>query len=449
MNEPDEPGPKTNQHPDSEGADLDAFTLGDIFPEAEALFQFQRVELEAALKTAFFVLDTNALLKPYQFNQVAIDGLGGLYRDLIEGGRLVVPAHAAREFAHRRPDKIKDLYQAVSAARKATLRTTLAAFGRFSQSEEIAKLEADIAKQIDERDRLLQEVLTTIRSWQGDDPVSVLYRELFTSGVVVSPDEDEETLKRDAGQRFRHRIPPGYKDRSKPTNAAGDVLIWHSILAAGRKQKRHAIFVSGEQKADWFHRSNREALFPRVELIDEYRRASSGRSIHIISFEQFLRRLNADVEVIRQVHVADAAARPKGHWGFYAERAVIRWIRDTIGFDTISESNGFPDFYGLANEDAIAVEVKLASDRPLWVTKARNVLARAGREEVGTDLVLVFVALSETNGTNALRALKFAFGRKPDDLGTTLIFVGYLNNEGELAVQGEVLDRPMKGPRSD
>lgn len=443
----EEPEKPDEGAPDSRG-ELDAFVLRDVFPDPHDLLAFQRGSVESAIKIGFFALDTSALLKAYGLSDSSLAGVGAIYRDLVEARRLVVPSHALREFAHRRPERIKQLYQQVSDARRGTLRTTLAGFDQFPEHAMIVQLENEIADHIAERDKLLGKMLETIASWKGDDPVNRLYRELFTEDVVVEPAVEVETLKQDVERRFKNRIPPGFKDARKNTNASGDVLIWHSILAAGARLKRPAIVVSGEQKTDWFCRSKGVPLFERVELIDEYRRASSGRQLHIITFEEFLRLMNADAEVVKEVQrsrvTRTATERPRGHWGYLAERAVMRWLRSN-GWEVI-ETDAFPDFvaYREGDDTARHIEVRLASNRPLAVAKANDVLARAEAEKIDS-LTIVFVALSQDHADRALGNLHRFFRKNPQRIADTRVIVGFLDDENaDFTPTGEVLERSFE-----
>jgi hypothetical protein len=85
-----------------------------------------------------------------------------------------------------------------------------------------------------------------------------------------------------------NHIPPGYKDEGKEQNAIGDYLIWLTILDIGKSKQLPVLFVSGDEKSDWYHQSESQALYPRYELVDEYRRASGGHQFHMVNFSGFL-----------------------------------------------------------------------------------------------------------------------------------------------------------------
>src|SRR5207247_10935182 len=62
-----------------------------------------------------------------------------------------------------------------------------------------------------------------------------------------------------------NKVPPGYKDSAKELGAAGDLIIWRTILEIGRTRKAHLVFVSGDEKADWWYRASGSVLYPRLD----------------------------------------------------------------------------------------------------------------------------------------------------------------------------------------
>lgn len=64
---------------------------------------------------------------------------------------------------------------------------------------------------------------------------------------------------------------------------------------------RGLIFISADEKNDWWHQSNKEGLYPRFELVDEFRRETNGQSFHIFSLSKLLQIFNASSTVIDSV----------------------------------------------------------------------------------------------------------------------------------------------------
>jgi len=58
-------------------------------------------------------------------------------------------------------------------------------------------------------------------------------------------------------QRYKRKIPPGYKDASKdagedPTRPYGDLILWKQILEKSKAENKSIIFVLDDRKEDWW-----------------------------------------------------------------------------------------------------------------------------------------------------------------------------------------------------
>ena len=89
---------------------------------------------------------------------------------------------------------------------------------------------------------MLGKVLDHIQNWTWNDPVSLLYSELFTEQVIFDLEYNEEEIREDLERRHLHHIPPGYKDAAKEDSGIGDLLIWHTILEIGETEKDRCHF---------------------------------------------------------------------------------------------------------------------------------------------------------------------------------------------------------------
>jgi len=282
----------------------DPFVLNSVYPEAVQIFAGVLEPISSIYSSAIVVLDTNVLLVPFTVSQESLDKIAATYRVLAKQKRLVVPGQVAREFARHRANKLAELYQQMSD-RKSKLMS-----GRFGSHPLLARISEFVALQekekallmaSDEYGEQLSLIVERIRTWTWNDPVSELYREIFTSDVVVDSTLNKETVAKEFSHRTAHAIPPGYKDASKPDGGVGDFIIWNTILDVGRQTKQHVLFVSGEEKSDWWHRSKMRHLFPRFELVDEFRRHSDGKSFHILSLADLLSLYGAAEELVSEV----------------------------------------------------------------------------------------------------------------------------------------------------
>ena len=128
---------------------------------------------------------------------------------------------------------------------------------------------------------------------------------------MVDPEVDREKLLEELKYRQDHRIPPGYKDANNDYSGIGDLLIWKTILKIGEEESRHLVFVSGDEKTDWRYQSENRPLYPRFELLDEYRIVSKGKSLLIITFAELLEQFGAPAPVVEEVRQEEAVASLK------------------------------------------------------------------------------------------------------------------------------------------
>jgi len=290
----------------------DIFIIKSIFPDAGSIFTARLKPLEDIKDSATVVLDTSVLLVPYSIGKESLDQIGTTYRTLVEADRLVIPGQVAREFAKNRAQKIAELFQQLSRKRNKVPSLRKGKYPLLEGVEvyqETIRLEEQIDELLAKYKKILGKVLDHIQNWTWNDPVSLLYSELFTEQVIFDLEYDEEEIREDLERRHLHHVPPGYKDAAKEDSGIGDLLIWHTILEIGKQRKTDVIFVSGDQKSDWWHRSEGVALYPRYELVDEFRRVSEGASFHIITFSRFLDLYGASEEIVQEVRAEEEKQR--------------------------------------------------------------------------------------------------------------------------------------------
>jgi rRNA-processing protein FCF1 len=299
-NSNNEKNPRTRKNEN----ERDIFVAESIYPELEPIFTAKFRTVDEVKEDCLVVLDTNALLVPYLIGKDSIEQIRGTYEKLVSEKRLLIPSQVVREFAKNRANKLTELYQQFN--RKMSNINQLQK-GRYPLLESIdsyektLNLEARIDKLMIDYKKTVKEVLAHIKNWTWDDPVSLLYADLFKGDVLQDLTYDKEKVQVELIHRQIHGIPPGYKDGGKEDNGIGDFLIWLTILEAGKTREKSLLFVSGEEKPDWFHKSEGQALYPRYELMDEYRRNSKGQSFHIVSFARLLNIFGASKSLVEEV----------------------------------------------------------------------------------------------------------------------------------------------------
>lgn len=316
----------------------DPWVTQTLFPEPAAVFTSRPSPLIEAKDTACIVLDTNALLVPYGIGGGSLSAIEGTYRRLIAEQRLIIPAQVAREFARNRVTKLTELHQKLSRQRSNLQKFKQEGYpllGSLAEYQNLREVENQLDHLVADYRRLLTEVIDHVAGWEWNDPVSLLYGRIFGQGLIADTTRSLEELLTEHDRRFSNKIPPGYKDQAKDDGGMGDLLIWLTILEIGSAQKKSVIFVSGDEKADWWHRGEGQPLYPRFELVDEFRRASGGRSFHIIRFSRLLELFDVSTEVVAEVREEERIAFPEvpltTHGAIHlralqAEQSVAAWL---------------------------------------------------------------------------------------------------------------------------
>jgi PIN like domain len=319
-------GPERNEVPatkvssSEQRAKLDPHVLEDMYPDASALFAPHPIPAITEVSVVV-TLDTSVLLLPYDMkNSTSLAALDKAYGQLATAERLFIPARVAREFVNRRDTALGSLISNLNR-RKANFPTTdipvvLAEMPGCKEAIDAVKDAREA------HSKGVEQMVKAMKAWRGDDPVTALYAKVFKPPMIIDLPNDSDARKEQAqehARRFRNLIPPGYKDRQKDDGGIGDFLIWKSVLEIGRRTKKHMAFVTGEEKPDWFSQADGKHVYPRFELVDEYRRASDGHSLRLMNLHELLRELSAPTAVIEDVKLAEKLAEME-------RQSVIRYL---------------------------------------------------------------------------------------------------------------------------
>lgn len=278
-----------------------------IYPDPQQVFSWQPKSLDDIKNDCLVVLDTNVLLVPYNVSGKSLGEVGKVYRQLADQDRLRIPGQVAREFAPLRAQKIGELLQQLDDKKSQVAKANLGGFTLLESLDDyraVLGLQEEINVLVAKLKKGVSNVVDQVRAWGWNDPVRRLYTEVFESAVVDIEIKHEEVAK-DVESRRRHKIPPGYKDAGKDDAGVGDLLIWRTILHLGSTSKQNLLFVTGDDKSDWWHRASNAPFHPRTELVEEFRRHSEGKTFHMVSLADLLELFNANEESVREVQAKE------------------------------------------------------------------------------------------------------------------------------------------------
>lgn len=253
-------------------------------------------ELTSIWDTGLVVLDTNALLNLFRYSAKTRADFESVLRPIRD--RLWIPHQVGLEFHKRRLDVIDEqmkAYDEITSAIKAGRESIEKALQGIRIHPSLDKAEAmSLLNEGLEPIALLLEKSRAAHAAQivgegENERVFDLITDLYSGrvGSGFAPDELAK-LYLDGAKRYEQKVPPGFKDKDKPEpDRYGDLVLWKQLLAKVQETRQPAIFVTDDGKDDWWYRVRGKVQGPRVELIDEFFKAS-GERVHFYSPERFL-----------------------------------------------------------------------------------------------------------------------------------------------------------------
>lgn len=314
------------------------FKYLDLYPDALGVFQTYLPHVNRHKDDALIVLDTNTLLAPYSASQHSLEEIKKLYEKFKRDSRLIVPGHVAREFASNRTDKLKDIHSQLT--RQKAISISIVSNPILEDDPDYQDLKSkrnEVERVIKEYKAAFERVIDKVTDWRWNDPVSIIYRDIFDASVIYDIEINRDQFTKEMLLRAKNKMPPGYKDGSKKENSAGDLIIWQTILKIGEEYRRNVIFVTHDGKPDWWSHSEGSGLYPRFELIDEYRRKSGGCFIYIMKLSEVMKLFDVDSgaisELVRVEKEADSSNDSSNNIfgsSYATASGLINWIVDAI-----------------------------------------------------------------------------------------------------------------------
>lgn len=269
-----------------------------LFDGYEEYRTASKEDFREVLLKGLVVPDTSVLLNLYRYNtrtrSQLLAALGRL-------NTLWVPSQVIGEFWRNRLATIRDSREisrrAISNLEQKS-KELIAVIGSWVNSRGAdPAIKADLAAVVESalgelaaRIEAITEAETIdIPEDTNSDPVVASLETLVAGkvGPAFTPEERQIAVK-EADRRIECREPPGYKDKGKGLTPQGDYLIWKQILMEASRRRSNVLFITGDQKEDWWRiGSGGELLGPRGELVSELLTQSGGR-LYLLTPERFL-----------------------------------------------------------------------------------------------------------------------------------------------------------------
>lgn len=311
-------------------------------------------EFASLWESSLVVLDTNVLLNLYTYSETTCDELLELLGRM--ESRIWLPNQVAAEYRNTRPSNIRKAAKSYDDLAK----NLEAMFNLFKDPKTLPFIEGDLLRDFEDVVNRVKGVLKKCKNSRNllmqQDSIQARINELFSGkvGDAYSASRLRE-IYREGEDRYACEIPPGYCDiNKKPHLLYGDLVIWFQIIEHAATERRPIIFVTDDEKVDWWNKEDSRVTVPRPELIEEFR-SRTGESIYFYSSQSFIESAKCHGQSISSKAVAEVEEATKRR-RVEAEMQTAEMVQSFLETQKLL-STGTPDSLNLAggwNKDLVA-----------------------------------------------------------------------------------------------
>ncbi|QHA38656.1 DUF4935 domain-containing protein (plasmid) [Rossellomorea marisflavi] len=237
-----------------------------------------------------FVVDANVLLNLYRYTEETRNKLIDILSSL--SGRLWIPHQVGLEYHSNRVsviiEQIKAFDDVISLLDNST-QTLISTFEKDVKnikkrhpSIEINMITSSITEHVDSLKEGLKGEKQLHPNFLEDDYILYRITELLDGKVGSYYDQDRlNQIYEEGKDRYDRKFPPGYADEKKKgklkyyrdtilKDEYGDLLVWKQIIDKAKEEEVDIIFVTDDNKPDWWNITSGRTIGPRYELINEF-----------------------------------------------------------------------------------------------------------------------------------------------------------------------------------
>ena len=281
--------------------------MKDLFP---GHFKESDGHLREVWDTSLFVFDANILLNLYRYSDTTRSEFLRILEEI--KNRVWLPHRAAEEYLNNRLSVIDQQEKSYDDTTKsiASLKSDLenARQHPFVSSVTMTK----VSQVFDELCEELKNNKSVHTARISNDEIKNSIASIFENRVGSPFEKDKlEELILEGEERYKQKIPPGFKDGSKSGDSEvfvekcrkyGDLIVWSQVIDKAIESKKGIVLVTDDKKEDWWERFKGKTVGPRPELVKEFKDRASN-TFHMYQADRFLElaRKNLDAQVSESV----------------------------------------------------------------------------------------------------------------------------------------------------
>lgn len=302
----------------------DGDNMKDLFP---GHFKESEKNLKQVWDSCIFVFDANILLNFYRYSDSTRREFLQLLKKIQE--RVWLPHRAAEEYLNNRLSVIDQQERSYDETAKSinSLRSDL------DNARQHPFVSQQTMNQVNKIFDLLCNELSENKGIHtkriSNDEIKESISSIFENNVGQPYSrEDLEKMIIDGEERYKQKIPPGFKDGTKSGDSDvftercrkyGDLIVWNQVIDKSIEAKKGIVLVTDDKKEDWWEKFKGKTVGPRPELVKEFKDRAEN-TFHMYQADRFLElareNLNEQVsdeivEEIREVRRRDKIAYKK------------------------------------------------------------------------------------------------------------------------------------------
>ncbi len=302
----------------------DGDNMKDLFP---GHFKESEKNLKQVWDSCIFVFDANILLNFYRYSDSTRREFLQLLQKIQE--RVWLPHRAAEEYLNNRLSVIDQQERSYDETAKSinSLRSDL------DNARQHPFVSQQTMNQVNKIFDLLCNELSENKGIHTkrilNDEIKESISSIFENNVGQPYSrEDLEKMIIDGEERYKQKIPPGFKDGTKSGDSDvftekcrkyGDLIVWNQVIDKSIEAKKGIVLVTDDKKEDWWEKFKGKTVGPRPELVKEFKDRAEN-TFHMYQADRFLElareNLNEQVsdeivEEIREVRRRDKIAYKK------------------------------------------------------------------------------------------------------------------------------------------
>lgn len=269
--------------------------------EFKGLNLYSKREYKEIWDDSAIILDTNILLNLYRYSDDTRKNILNVLSSFKD--RIWIPYQVIREYYKNRDKVIKESTKEIERLERSITEKLEEISEEIRKDSKKIQSINDLKNNVDSEKEEVKKILEELKTKNND---SLEEKNLNIENEIFKLIDDRyeekfeyseiESVISEGNKRIKENRPPGYKDFEKEERynefqINGDYIIFNSMIEYAKSNNKNVIFITDDQKEDWYQEINGEKIGGRRELLYEFN-CNTGKLLLIYSSEGFINKYN-------------------------------------------------------------------------------------------------------------------------------------------------------------